>query len=64
MGKIIKFKALGLTVERLREFKGMEGVTDEEGKHILEYIRRFSMLIIRVYWLKLQQERNNRKKSA
>ena len=50
---------IGLTIEKLRTFKGLEKLSEQEAQKVIESIRRFSKIMLRLYYqLKKKQNRN------
>jgi hypothetical protein len=58
-GKIIQLKTeqKGLTIEKLKKYKGFENVTDAEAEDIILNLRRFAMLLCRYYKLCKDQQK-------
>ena len=50
-------KSKGLTVEKLKQYKGLENISDKEAEEMLESIKRYSNILLRAYpFEKLKEE--------
>jgi hypothetical protein len=49
MEEEIRFEETGLTKEKLKKYKGLENLTDEQATEIVSAIKKFSQLTFRYF---------------
>jgi len=65
-GKIVQLnpEKKGLTVEKLRTFKGFENVTDEKALEIIDNLKRFAIIACKYYRIYKEQKQEPLKAAA
>lgn len=53
-----------MTIERLKKFKGLVGLTDEEAKKVIYELETLASIAYKAFHIKVQEKNSNETKAA